>query len=189
MKRLPNGWYDLSDPDTFKAINNEGTLGPLPTQSLFAECPQSKVQSRRRPVYSLLGGLSNKTGLPSAKDIYMELLDPTEYKPALAILGSWKHWKVLTESVFFTPYIESWREELEILLRSKGFVRMMETASNPDHRSSVAAAKYLSDRGWKESSSPRGRPTKRELEKAKKAMLEAEKSVNEDAERLGLTLQ
>lgn len=80
----------------------------------------------------------------SLRRLYLEAEDPHEYQFATNIFGSWDHWQKLTQSSFFTPYIEAWREELSIKLASKGVLGLLNKASDGD----VAANKFLASKEW-----------------------------------------
>lgn len=83
----------------------------------------------------------------SLKSAYLELEDPTEYSFALKYFYNWKHWLAISNSTSLGPMIQEWRDELEVRIKSKAVRKMIET-SNTDTKEAVAAAKWVSDRGW-----------------------------------------
>lgn len=100
--------------------------------------------------------------LKEAHDLYMQVSDPTEYEFAKALLESpetnfYDQWQRLLNTPDFMVYLEKWRDELEIKLRSAA-VRAIRHASTSDK--GFQAAKWLAERGWGEKKV--GRPSKEE---------------------------
>ena len=157
-------------------------MGRWRTQSLFIETSYSKdyLTEGYTPLFSLKD--YDHQGKPSLKRLYLETADPTEYRFAVSHLGGWAHWLTLCELKWFQPYVDEWRMELEVKLRSDALIRVIED-SHSDSRSSTQSAKYLADGGYKEKAK-RGRPTKQDQarEKAIKDRL------SKDAERIGLSI-
>lgn len=89
----------------------------------------------------------------SLKRLYLDVGDPSEYQFARQCLLNWRHWKRITENKLFIPYLEEWREELEVQLRSEGIISVMEQSEN-----NFQAAKWLADKGWDKKGV--GRPSK-----------------------------
>ncbi len=157
-------------------------MGRWRTQSLFLEMYVPDAEERGiEPIFTFKP--EDYKGLPSMKKIYLQIADPTEYKTAIELLGYWDHWKKLLDCPWFMEHLDAWREELEIKLRSGAVKAMIETAQNEGSKG-TNAAKWLADRGWKESK--RGRFSKQELERERKIAAGVETSVQEDLERLGL---
>jgi len=151
------------------------------TMSLFREFYLSEME----PLWSLQDEDPQGT-LPSLKNLYMEIGDPTEYEFAMQAFGSYKHWLKIKAAKAIYKYIEDWPIELEVKLRSDG-IRAIATeaqqAKNPFN-----AAKFLAKGEWKESASKRGRPSKEEVERERKIAAKVDAEIGEDAQRLGLTL-
>jgi hypothetical protein len=105
-------------------------------------------------------------GFPSLYRLFMEENDPTEYRFATKHLGGWSHWEALTECTWFKPYVEAWRKELDVRMKSQALSRIMSEAKTGG-RDAFASNKYLLEKGWeKEPPSKRGRPTKAEIKEA-----------------------
>ncbi len=68
--------------------------------------------------------------LPSIRKAYLELEDLTEYEVATKYFQSWAHWKKVRESSKVKPYIDEWREELEVRMKSRGLKGIMGKASS-----------------------------------------------------------
>lgn len=153
--------------------------GRLRTISLFVDAPVATT-STEVPVYALRAG--KYKGCPSLKDIYMELSDPTEYDFAIEALGSWEAWQRLTGPdgpSWFAPYVNAWRDELEVKLRREAFLHMRELA-----KGKTDAAKWLAEGRWETRKA--GRPTKAEAQRELAKVTSIHKGYEEDAARLGL---
>lgn len=129
------------------------------TQSLFLEVGYSEFA-----VYTLKEDDHEYNGklYPSLKRLYMEIADPTEYEFANLCLLNWKHWQRICENKVLRKYIDEWREELEVKLRSRGVKAAMSEAITGNFQ----AAKWVADRGW--DTRKAGRPTKAEIEREKR---------------------
>lgn len=157
-------------------------MGRYRTQSLFLELYLKDTEARDlEPIFTLKS--DEWKGLPSAKKIYINSNDPTEYSVAQELLGSWEHWLKLTECSWFKPYLKEWREELEVKLRSQAIKSLINTAETKGAKG-ANAAKWLAERSWKDAK--RGRFSKAELDAERKIEAGIDASVKDDLERLGL---
>jgi hypothetical protein len=123
--------------------------------------------------------------IKEAHDLYMQIADPTEFKFAKALLERpdttfWDHWQRLVNTGDFLFYLTKWREELDAQIKSDAIACIQAQASD-----SPVAAKWLADKGY-EPKRKAGRPSKQEVDNAKKDMVSADKTVNEDAARISL---
>lgn len=150
--------------------------GRYRTQSLFLE---THTGSNDAPVYTLRHHEHN--GLPSARQVYLEAADPTEFRAAIALLGSWEHWQRLTRTGWFQTYLGDWREELEVRLRSEG-VREVRRIAGAGGQQSLMAARWLAERGW--TPTKRGRPSNAEKEAERKKQARIDEEVGDDLERI-----
>jgi hypothetical protein len=143
-------------PSKDKMVDSAGR--PI-TQSLFLELGYSDaaVYTLKEEDYEYNGRV-----YPSIKKLYIECADPTEYAFAVEYFLNWKHWQRIADNKAIKKFIDEWREELEVKLRSQGVRQVMRAASLPG---GVQAAKWLADRGW--STRGAGRPTKAEIEREK----------------------
>lgn len=98
----------------------------------------------------------------SLRKIYLSFDDPTEYEFATEILLGWKHWQRMCENKAIRRYIDEWREEMEVKLRSRAITDAIQEA----RKGHFQAAKWVADRGW--STRGAGRPSKAEIEHEKK---------------------
>jgi hypothetical protein len=155
------------------------------TQSLFIETYYNKMRLDPSDVsYEPLFTLKDHDhqGKPSLKRLYLDCQDPTEYEFATKHLGGWQHWQILVTLKWFEPYILLWREELEVLIRSKALAKIMADAGS-DSKTSTQSAKYIADGGYKEKSK-RGKSSK--AERAKEQAVKDR--LAKDSERIGLGL-
>ena len=128
-------------------------------------------------------------GYPSLYRLYMESNDPTEYRFATTHLESWEHWTMLCECPWFKEYIEKWRKELEVRMKSEALARIM-LESRLGKKESFACNKYLLERGWEPKEGQgkqRGRPSKEEIKKAAQEALNVSQRLSKDFERIQLT--
>jgi hypothetical protein len=146
------------------------------TQSLFLEIGYTDLA-----VYTLKDEDHEHKGVvyPSLRRLYLEEEDPTEYDFAVKHLLGWRHWKRLCENKVLRKYIEEWREELEMKLRSRGIKEVILQASN---EKGFQAAKWLADRGW--DTRKAGRPSKEEIEREKKFAARISDEFSADVVRL-----
>jgi len=191
------------DSSIFKDV-----IGRWRTQSLFLETEVDPATRAKYPPIFLLKEDKDRDGLTSMKRIYMEQGDPTEYRAALAIFGCWDAWEnLVTKAPFFQPYLEKWRAELALRLRSEATNAIIDVGVRHKTMSGTQyqAAKWVAELGWNNQSSsggnkgggdpqsaPVGRPSKaaihREAERMMRAELIASGTATEDAKRLGLEI-
>lgn len=152
--------------------------GNFYTQGLFLEL---SYNDPKHAIYTLKDEdheFNDKSYL-SIKKLYVATGDPTEYKFATEHLGGWNHWKrLLAKTTLLHPYIEEWREELEVKMRSQGVARMVSSAYE-----SPTAAKWLAEKGWVEKRTA-GRPSKAEVEGEKKQQASVKSVIQSDLDRL-----
>ena len=108
----------------------------------------------------------------SLNHIFLELDDPTEYKIASEIFVSLQHWKELSNLEWFRPFLEKWRDELEIRIRAEALLNLRKQS-----KISTSAAQFLSKGAWMMS---RGRPSKAEKER----IMKKEILIHEEADEL-----
>lgn len=122
------------------------------------------------------------------KEVYLEYRDPTGYKAAIQLIGSWKHWQTMLRNPRFREVIEEWNQELDILLEAESIQHLRTQASNGN----TTAAKFLAKKEYKEDSSNvlknnRGRPKKETPKDIADAIAdETHATISADMERLGL---
>ena len=151
------------------------------TASLFAETTVAD-----NPVFSL--SPFETEGLVSVKDVYLMCNDVTEYLPAIVIMGSTKQWNRVCKAKWFKPFIEELREELELRIRSEAVKGILEEAAS-SKSTAFQAMKLLATKGYiPKEENVRGRPSKEEVARETKIQTKLKTEVEEEAQRLGLTL-
>ncbi len=157
--------------------------GRYRTESLFREISQPSSRAKYPPVFSIT---PEDKDVPSMHRLFVESDDPTEYKFAIEVLGSWHHWCVLKERTWFKPYYEVWRAELDTKLKSRG-VEILQAIADSNKPTAANAAKWLAEGGWEQKAKPkRGRPSKEEIAGERKALAKEDAELADDVERLGL---
>ena len=182
----PTGLTDKEDnkkegADAYEALKD--SIGRFRTQSLFVE--------HLHPKYPAPFTLKDKPhkGRMSMYQKYMEIGDPTEYRTAIALLGTWRHWQVLTATDWFKPHVTRWRAELAVKLESDRFTEMLEVETSlKGTPTAIAATKWLADRYSTPIKPKRGRPSKTEKAKVLSDESQEDKLLLEEAERLGLEI-
>lgn len=154
-------------------------VGARLTKGLFFEMTLADKSS---VLYTLKN--QDHRGYPSLYRLYMEEMDPTEYRFAVRHLESWDHWKQLTACTWFKPHVEGWREELQLKLASEALTRIMLEASS-ERKESFAANKYLLEKGWAKSTGDRvGRPSKEAIKHQARQMVHENTRLAEDWNRI-----
>lgn len=181
ISSIPVGDKDKAKDDAAAYETLKDSLGRFRTQSLFYESRHPKY-----PAPFTLKDYEHK-GRMSMYQKYMEIGDPTEYRTAIALLGSWRHWQVLTSASWFQPHIERWRKELKIKFESDRYAEMLKIEeSHTGTPMGLQATKWLAERYSDVPKKKRGRPTKAEVTANAKEESQEEKLLLEEAERLGL---
>lgn len=132
------------------------------TAALFEE---TNVTPRIAPLFSL-----EEWG-----KVYVEIADPTDYKAAMMLLGNWEHWKMIVENQSVLPYVERWREEVTVKLKSEAVANIRKLSTSKD-----AAAKTMMLGEWDKPARGRGRP------KEEKKVEPLPAHILDDHKRLGL---
>lgn len=113
-------------------------------------------------------------------DTFIRLSDPTEYKAAIELVGSWQEWeRIKRDWPGFNHHISSWKEELDIKLKSEAIERINNLASS-DH---YQANKWVAEEGYSKRNNA-GRPSKREQKKAADELARAAAETKEERERV-----
>lgn len=176
---VPKGTNTLPDADAYASLKD--SMGRFRTQSLFVEMKHDKY-----PAPFTLKPYDHR-GRMSMYRKYMEIGDPTEYSQAIGLLGSWEHWKLLTECEWFKPHLEKWRDELKVKFESDRYREMQEVADTAKGTpQGVQATKWLAERYSKVEPPKRGRPSKAEKARRLKELTEEDELTAEEAARVGL---
>jgi len=149
-------------------------IGNFRTLSLFLETNTTNNPA----MFTLKDDDYTKDGVNylSLKQIYLSFDDPTEWEFVQYVFGNWRHWERICKNRILREYIDQWRMEQEIKLRSKGIRSVVGLAKDKE-----SAAKWLAEGKWKNT---RGRPSKEEMERQKKIDDGLEAELNDHWERL-----
>ena len=119
----------------------------------------------------------------------MESGDLTEYTFATEHLDGWAHWEALCSCVWFKPYLERWRKELTLRHKAGALKRIISEAQSSS-RNAFTANKFLVQGGWvdPEEKPKRGRPSKKEVEAEKQAILSSDKELQDIVRNMDIKL-
>lgn len=84
--------------------------------------PEGRFRTR-----SLFQGPDMVWDLDDYRQLYLDCMDPTEYRFALETLGSWKHWLILSKQRFLKKWLREVRQELRVKIRSLAVQRLIST--------------------------------------------------------------
>lgn len=96
-------------------------------------------------------------------DVFLDCRDPSEYEPAMQLLGDWEHWQDVRNHALLKPHVDKWQEELAVKLKSEAIKQIKQHAKQPG---GTAAAKWLADKGYAQEATKKavGRPkTEKEI--------------------------
>lgn len=116
---------------------------------------------------------------PSLKRLYLEMEDVGEYEFATTHLLGWNHWQRMCANRQILKYIEEWRYELELKLRSRA-IKAMKDKVNTEQ--GINAAKWIAEKGWDKKAV--GRPNKQEEEREKRIQDKLDIDWADDLERI-----
>ena len=163
----------------------KSTNGQHLTLALFIE---TAFRDKESILYTLKD--QDHRGYPSLYRLYMEMADFTEWEFANTYLDGWSHWQTLCNCTWFQPYIQRWRTELELMVKSRALKRMIQKAEEQNSaKESFMIDKFLIEKGWIDKNADpkrRGRPTKAEIQRQAKEEININRQLAEDAKRLDL---
>ena len=151
------------------------------TKSLFLE---ESYEDRSCVIYTLKD--KDHDGYESLYVLYMAANDPTEMKFARECFEGWEHWQMVANATWFKPFINRWRDELELRIRSKALANILEEASDRYSKVRYEANKYLLSSAWKPARDKDsvGRPSKEKIKEEAQKLFEIDQSILLDLERL-----
>ena len=164
----------------FRAANGVRYL-----EGLFFE--KNRMEDRQGCHYTLKD--RDHQGFPSLYRLYMEKEDLTEWGFAQAYLDGWEHWDILCNCLWFKPYVERWRKELELKIKGRALSNIRQVAIDETNKNSYYANKLLLEGGWKDkesSAQKRGRPSKDEIKKEADYQAQSITRIREDSKRIKL---
>ena len=113
--------------------------------------------------------------------VFIECEDPSEYQPALQLVGDWEEWCRLKKYCKdLREGIERWQIELEVKLRSKAIKKLCHFAKGGDNLAFQAAKLLFESGGTPKASKPNGNTKaqkRREEEVAQRTAAETEAEI------------
>ncbi len=93
---------------------------------------------------------------------------------------------MVAKATWFKPYIEKWREELELRIRSKALASVLEVANDRYSKFQYEANKYLLSGQWKPSAGKEavGRPSKEKIKEEAQKLFQESLQTEEDHKRV-----
>lgn len=160
------------------------------TKTLFWQhsnrSPNQPVYCLEREDHTVMSVKGYRLHILSARKIYLEARDPTEYEAAKRLVGSWDTWQSMVEAYWFKPHLERWRRELAIMLESEALQTLSMAARQTDAKG-VNAAKFFANKEYEKDGKKSVKEVKKmqEAEQAEKVALD---ETDEDLKRLGIDL-
>jgi hypothetical protein len=99
-------------------------------------------------------------------------------------LESWRHWERLCKCSWFQTELEIVIKEIEAKWQLEAIKVIREIAKTEDVKQSFGAAKYIAEQGWKKKPTTRGRPSKAEIEDAKREAVRESTDLQGDLSRI-----
>jgi hypothetical protein len=123
-------------------------------------------------------------GYPSLYRLYMEEMDPTEFRFAEKYFCSYEHWIRITQSYHYKDVVDRWRRDLDMKIKAQALNRIMAIATT-NHGSTFNANKYLLEGGYKNAvPKHRGRPSTKEIAYKAEEIARSGDQVVDDYKRL-----
>ena len=129
------------DKDTLK-----DEKGRLRTKSLFYELSYANPSYAR---FSIAQDHHAK-GYLSFHQLLVDMNDPSEYLPAMVLVGNWDHWLRMKENPTIQAMIDYARAEIEAREYCRAIQMIREIADNGKDKLSFQAAKYLASKEHRE---------------------------------------
>ena len=123
----------------------------------------------------------------SMRKLFLECGDVTGYDFAITVLGSYEHFRILSEHKLVGPQIESWQNEMKAKIDSFAVKNIEKIVAEGGTQVQLSAAKYLANRDYEEKG-PVGKPaTNNKKLKEETHARETARETKEEMERLGMT--
>lgn len=147
------------------------------TQGLFLELQydESAIYTLKDEDYEYKDKL-----YPSIKRLYLEMEDVVEYDFATTYFCGWDHWQRICANRLLTSKIQTWRDELDLKLRSRAFKQILQRTQTEQ---GMVANKWIADKGWIKTGA--GRPSKETLAQEKSYREAALNEYSADVVRIG----
>lgn len=100
------------------------------------------------------------------KQVYLDCNDPTEYTPAMVLVGDWGHWLAIRSHKKIGAIFDGWKSEVEVKVRAEAVLEMVTQSKQPN---GTTAAKWLAEGSW-DPKNLRGKTSKEKEKAVKDAM-------------------
>lgn len=120
-------------------------------------------------------------------DEFVRIGDLTEYKAALAIVGSWERWEqIKTRWKAFPEIIDTWKNEIKVRLMSEAQEKILGIMREGTDTTRLNAAKWIAEQGF---SATRRRPSEADKAKERQLLAKEAKIPDNDMERIEQMLE
>ncbi len=120
-----------------------------------------------------------KESLEHWHDVFIKCCDPTEYKAAIELCGTWKEWnRFKREWPGFNIILDVWLQEVEVKIRSDAVLSLISKAKNDP-----SSAKFLAEGKYRDKPGP-GKPPKRLIEREKSIKHKVTNIIDLEVERV-----
>jgi hypothetical protein len=110
-------------------------------KGLRVHLPMEPLEVRVGPKFASVDAVT-QDDLEAIRELYFQIADPTEYRVALAVLGSTQDWVKMVEVSWFMEPLAVWRAELRAKIKSEAIGRLM-TIAGSSSSSALTAIKTL----------------------------------------------
>jgi len=154
--------------------------GRRPATALFKEWredykPEAKVLAYTEGIYSV----------QEFHDVFLGLMDLTEYGPAIQLVGDWDEWNRLKrDSKRFRESVEAWKKEVQIKMGSIAIGKAISLLDCGAAATELSAAKMLDSLSSNVKQSKRGRPRKADIDKAAREIAQDAQVTADDMKRV-----
>jgi hypothetical protein len=115
---------------------------------------------------------------------FVEMMDLTEYKPAMELVGSWQEWNRLKRDFpEFRDNITLWKDEIEVKMRSQAIERLNTLMTSKNEQTAAGVCKFISTLGFNEKKGA-GRPSKEEMRRQASELARITRETEDDAARV-----
>ena len=141
------------------------------------------TRSTRKPTRRIFKQYNpeGKEDLDEWRNRFVDIADPTEYRAALDLVGSWMEWQRFKKEwkEFRDVILIEWLAEVEIKLRSEAISNLCLQATDPK---GAASAKWLAEGRYKPKKV--GAPSRGEIQRQAKIQARIDDEVEDDIARV-----
>jgi hypothetical protein len=117
-------------------------------------------------------------------DVFIEMEDLTEYKPALKLVKDWREWcRIKRDWPTFGNFVEEWKEEVRVKLTSEALQKIQSMAKGDDPKA-LQASRFIAEAGDQRAGAKKGRPSRADKERAATELARAAGETAEERQRI-----